>query len=80
MGDKSPSPCVNGLGKTLCPGGGAFDSLFCPKGRVLYTMIVPGGGFCPLRVVSREFVLGGMVLNEIDACIMQGIPGINGNN
>ena len=26
-------------------GGEAFDSLFCPEGRVLCTLIVPGGGF-----------------------------------
>ena len=34
---------------TLCPGGGTFDSMFCPEGRrvFLYTMIVPGGGFLP---------------------------------
>ena len=25
--------------------GGAFDSLFCPEGRVLQTIIVLGGGF-----------------------------------
>ena len=30
---------------TLCPKGGAFDSLFCPEERVLYTMIVQRGGF-----------------------------------
>ena len=27
----------------MSQGGGAFDSLFYPVGRVLYTMIVPGG-------------------------------------
>ena len=42
--------------------GGAFNSLFCPEGRGLYTMIDPGGGFLPL--LSR--VLGAMVLDEID--------------
>ena len=31
-------------------GGGTFDSLVCPEGRVLYTRIVPGG--CCLQVVS----------------------------
>ena len=50
--------------------GGAFDSLFCPEGRVLYTMIVSGGkGFCSLQVVSWGFVWG-MVLDEIDTCII----------
>ena len=34
-------------------------------------MIVPGGEGCPLRVVSRGFVLGGMVLDKIDTCIKQ---------
>ena len=43
----------------LCLKGGAFDSLFCPEGRVLYTMIVPGEGFCSLQVVSRGFSGGG---------------------
>ena len=36
----------------------------------LYTIIVPGEGFCSLRVVSQGFVPGGMVLDEIDTCIM----------
>ena len=31
----------------------------CTEGRVLKTMIVPGGRFFPLRVVSRGFVPGG---------------------
>ena len=30
---------------TLCPGGGAFDSLFCPEGRVFVHNYCPGGGF-----------------------------------
>ena len=30
---------------TLCPGGGAFDSLFCPEGRVFVHNDCPGGGF-----------------------------------
>ena len=30
---------------TLCPGGGAFDSLYCPKGRVSVQNDCPGGGF-----------------------------------
>ena len=35
----------------LCPGGGAFDSLFVPRGGVLYTMIVREGGrvFAPFE-------------------------------
>ena len=32
-------------------------------------MIVPGEGFCSLQVVSRGFVPGGMVIDEIDTCI-----------
>ena len=35
-----------------------------PRGGFLYTMIVPGEGFCSIQVVS-----GGMVLDEIDTCI-----------
>ena len=31
----------------------------------MYTMIVPGEGFCSLQVVS-----GGIVMDEIDTCIM----------
>ena len=47
---------------TLCPGGGAFDSLFCP--RFLYTMIVRGGGgFAPF--ISCPGKVG---LDEIDTC------------
>ena len=36
--------------------GGAFDFLFFPRGGVLYTVIVLGGGIFPLRVVSLGFV------------------------
>ena len=42
---------------TLCPGDGAFDSLFCPEGRVFVRNDCPGGrvllpssrvpGICP---------------------------------
>ena len=50
--------------------GWGFDSLFCPEGRVLYTMIVPGEGFLlsssPVPGVCPS---GGMVLDEIDTCI-----------
>ena len=35
--------------------GGAFDSLFCPEGRVLCTTTVPGGGF--LLPSLHKFVL-----------------------
>ena len=40
------------------------------RGGLLYTMIVPGEGFCSLQVVSRG---GGeaMVMGEIDNCIME---------
>ena len=50
---------------------GPLNSLFCPEGGFLYTMIVPGEGFCPLRVVLWGFVWGGggMVLDEIDSCV-----------
>ena len=40
--------------------GGAFDSLFCPKGRVFVHNYCPGGeGFCSLQAVPRGFVPGG---------------------
>ena len=39
--------------------GGAFDSLFCPKGRVFVHNDCPGGGFCSLQDVPWPFVLGG---------------------
>ena len=52
----------------MSQGGGAFNSLFCLERRVLYTIIVPGGGF--LLLTSR--VPGGMVMDEIDACITHG--------
>ena len=45
---------------------GPLTSLFCPGGGFLYTMIVLGGGFCPLGVVS-----GGMVLDETDSYIIR---------
>ena len=49
---------------------GAFDSLFCPEGRVFVHNDCPEGkGFCSFQVVSREFVPGVMVLDEIDTCI-----------
>ena len=32
---------------TLCPGGGAFDSLFCPEGRGFVHNDCPWGGFLP---------------------------------
>ena len=49
---------------------GAFDSLFCPEGRVFVHNECPEGkGFCSFQVVSWEFVPGGMVLDEIDTCI-----------
>ena len=47
------------------PRGGAFDSLFCPEGRVLCTIIVPGGGFL---LPSSRVPGGGMVMDKIDTC------------
>ena len=37
-----------------------------------YTMIVPGGGFFSLQVVSQGFVPGEIVMDEIDTCITRG--------
>ena len=48
--------------------GGAFDSLFCPEGRVFVHNDCPeGDGFCSLQVVSGR----GMVLDEVDTCIIE---------
>ena len=43
---------------------GLFTPCFVPRGGVLCTVIVPGGGFCSFQVVSR-----GDGLDEIDTCI-----------
>ena len=46
--------------------GGAFDSLFCPGGRVFVHNYCPGGRvFAPFESCPG----GGMVLDEIDTCI-----------
>ena len=44
---------------------GPLNSLFCPGGGFLYTMIVPGEGFLP----PSSRVPGGVVLDEIYSCI-----------
>ena len=55
---------------TLCPRGGAFDSLFCPEGRGFVHNDCPRGRVLPpsCRVPGVCFE-GGMVLDEIDTCI-----------
>ena len=63
----------------MCPGGGAFDSLFCPEGRVFVHNDCPRGGFLlPSSRVPGGGVLlpsscvsGGMVMDEIATCIMR---------
>ena len=55
----------------ICFKGGAFDSLFCPKGRVFLHNDCPWGGFLlPLNRVPGRGGGGGMVLDEIDTCII----------
>ena len=57
---------------TLCPKGGALDSLFCPEGRVFVHNDCAGGTVLlpSSRVLSRGVAPGGgMVLDEIDTCI-----------
>ena len=55
----------------FCPGGGAFDSLICPEGRIFVHNDCPGRRVsapfksCP-RGLSRG---GGVVLDETDTCI-----------
>ena len=51
--------------------GEAFDSLFCPEGRVFVQNDCPGGRFCSLQVMSQGFVPGEMILDETDTCITQ---------
>ena len=41
-----------------------------PRGGFLYTMIVPGGGFLLSSSHVRRVCPGGMVLDEIDTCII----------
>ena len=44
----------------MSQGWGAFDSLFCPEGRVfVHNDCSEGKGFCSFQVVFREFVPGG---------------------
>ena len=52
-------------------GVGPLNSLFCPGGGILYTMIVPGGkGFALFESCPWGLSRGrGMVLDEIDSCI-----------
>ena len=66
---------------TLCPGSGAFDSLFCPEGRVFVHSGCPGGRvFAPFKSCPGGLSRGGMVMDEIDTCIIsvdQGCLSIN---
>ena len=49
------------------PGVGLLTLRFVPRGGILYTMIVSGGGF--LLASSRVRRGGEMALGEIDTCI-----------
>ena len=49
--------------------GGAFDSLFCPDGRVFVHNDCPGGWSFPPSSRVLWFVPGGMILDETDRCI-----------
>ena len=50
---------------------GLLTPSFVPRGGILYTMIVPGGGFLlpSSRVPGVCAGGGGMVMDEIDTCI-----------
>ena len=53
----------------LFPGGGAFDSFFCPEGRVFVRSDCPVGGVLLPSSRVPGFVRGGMVMDKIDTCI-----------
>ena len=52
------------------PGVGLLTPCSVPRGVFLYTMIVPGEGFCSLQVLYQGFVPGEVVMDEIDTCIL----------
>ena len=52
------------------PGVGLLTPCSVPMGAFLYTMIVPGEGFCSLQVVLPWICPGGGVMDEIDTCIL----------
>ena len=52
---------------------GLLTPYFVPGEGFLYTIIVPGGGFL---LPSSRVPGGGMVLDEIDTCIMTGKFGV----
>ena len=49
---------------------GLLIPCFVPRGGVLYTMIVQGGGFLLPSSRVPGVCPGGMVLDEIDTCMM----------
>ena len=51
------------------PGVGLLTPCSVPMGAFLYTMIVPGEGFCSLQVCTRDLSRRG-VMDEIDTCIL----------
>ena len=51
------------------PGVGLMTPCSVARGGFLYTIVVPGEGFCSLQVMSWGFVPGGVVMDEIDTCI-----------
>ena len=49
---------------------GLLTPCFVPRGGILYTMVVPGGGRFLLPLSRLPGVCpGGMVLDEVDTCI-----------
>ena len=58
--------------------GGAFDSLFCPEGRVFVHNDCPGG-FCPLRVLSCGLSLGERFWMKLIAALMCTVAGPDHN-
>ena len=53
----------------MSKGWGLLTPCFVPRGVFVHSDCPEGKGFCSFQVVSREFVPGGMALDEIDTCI-----------
>ena len=55
---------------TLCSWGGTFNSLFCSEGSVFVHNDCPRGGFLLPSSCVPGVCPGGVVMDEIDTCIL----------